>query len=64
MSGDPVLDRDGDWEIRTSVYLNGRLVCRADEAGPTYDSLTYGIHTALSLREVDYSARYAKEGQG
>mgnify|MGYP001160574687 FL=1 len=49
------LDRDGEWEIRATIYRNGRRVAICDTTGhESYDSAAYWIGEGLVTREVEF----------
>lgn len=49
-----VLDKSGEWEIRVTVYRNGRRVGTADTIGhETFDGAAYWAGQALETREID-----------
>jgi len=52
MNKPDLLDRDGDWEIKVSIYRNGRRVAFADAAGDDFEFTAYTIMNALERREV------------
>lgn len=47
------LDRDGRWEVRVTIYRNGRRVGTADAVGESYDFAVASVTTDLELRRVD-----------
>lgn len=49
------LDREGEWEIRVTIYRNGRRVAICDTTGwDTYDAAAYWASEGLVTREVDF----------
>lgn len=52
MSATEPLDREGDWEIRVSIYRNGRRVAFVDALGEDFDFTAHSIMNALERREV------------
>jgi hypothetical protein len=51
--GEDVLDREGDWEIRVTIYRNGRRVGTCDTAGwETFDKAAYWASEGLTMREI------------
>lgn len=47
-----VFDRDGEWEIRTTIYRNGRRVATADALGDDYDFAVQTVVTNLERRDI------------
>jgi hypothetical protein len=53
-SGEGILDRSGEWEIRATIYRNGRRVGTCDTAGwETFDQAAYWAAEGLQTREID-----------
>lgn len=55
MSGEvskDVLDREGEWEIRVTIYRNGRRVGTCDQLGDNFDDTAYDMTTNLERHEV------------
>lgn len=50
---DELLDRPGEWEIRTTIYRNGKRVATCDTTGETYDGAAYWVSEGLKNREVE-----------
>lgn len=50
---DELLDRPGRWEIRTTIYRNGRKVAISDAHGSSYDFARDTVVTNLERRDVD-----------
>jgi hypothetical protein len=51
---DEVLDRPGEWEIRVTVYRNGRRVGTCDTTGhETFASAAYFAAEGLNTRAID-----------
>lgn len=49
-----VLDREGVWEIRVTIYRNGKRVATCDTtAHDTFDHAAYWAGEGLSTREVE-----------
>ncbi|MBP2451976.1 hypothetical protein JOF57_001889 [Mycolicibacterium lutetiense] len=53
MDIDGLLDSEGDWEVRSSVYRDGKLVGHVDvmSAG-TFDNLSHTVSCAFEERDV------------
>lgn len=49
---DDVLDRQGGWEIRCTIYRNGRRVATCDQLGDDFDTTVYDMTTNLERHEV------------
>lgn len=48
-----ILDRPGSWEIRTTIYHNGRKVAFCDTIDhETFDAAAYTVGTLLDTHEV------------
>jgi ABC-type uncharacterized transport system ATPase subunit len=48
------LDRPGEWDIRVTVYRNGKKVGTCDTAGwDTFDQAAYWVGEGLTTREVE-----------
>lgn len=52
-----IFDRPGDWEIRTTIYRNGRKVATCDALGDSYQFAAYAVTTNLQLGDVDLHVR-------
>jgi hypothetical protein len=49
-----VLDREGEWEIRVTIYRNDRRVATCDTIGhATFDHAAYWVGEGLKTREVE-----------
>lgn len=59
------LDLPGRWEIRTTIYRNGRRVGTVDTAEwDTFDDAAYWVGQGLSTRDVDmHQPRPRREGR-
>lgn len=50
-----ILDREGEWEIRVTIYRNGRRIATCDTTGhDTFSSAAYWAGEGLATREVDF----------
>ncbi|GAA4911375.1 hypothetical protein [Streptomonospora salina] len=55
------LDRDGEWELRMSIYRNGRRVGFCDVRASSYDALVYDAESVLSRDdEITFTGRDAR----
>lgn len=59
-----ILDRDGEWELRMSIYRNGRRVAIADVLADEYEVLAHYAVTLLQNRRVTFTGRYTRENNG
>lgn len=49
-----VLDTPGNWEIRMTIYRNGKRVGTCDTTGwDTFDAAAYWAGEGLTTREID-----------
>jgi len=44
---------EGEWEIKTSIFCNGKAVGFIDAHGPTYEFAVDTVVTGLERREFD-----------
>ena len=52
---DDVLDEPGEWEIRATIYRNGRRVAICDTTGhDSYESAAYWTGEGLVTRDVSH----------
>lgn len=58
------LDDDGDWEIRVTIYRNGRRVATADTLGDSFQFASYMATTKLETREVDMHQPRPRKAKG
>ena len=49
-----VLDREGDWDIRVTIYRNGKRIATCDALGGDYDFAVQSVVTNLERRDVDF----------
>lgn len=49
---DELFDRPGEWEIRATIYRNGRKIAFADGLGISYDHALNTVETNLERRDV------------
>lgn len=53
-ASEDTLDKPGEWEIRITVYRNGRRVATCDTTGhDTFDHAAYWAGEGLATREVE-----------
>lgn len=53
MDLEELLDSEGDWELRSSVYRNGKLVGHVDARTPgTFQDLQWEVSCAMEERDV------------
>lgn len=56
-----VLDKPGDWEIRVTIYRNGRRVGTCDTSGhETFESAAYWAGQGLETREIEMHVSRAR----
>jgi len=59
-----VLDREGEWELRMSIYRNGRRVAFCDVLSDDYEALAHWAVTHLQTRAITFTGRHARENDG
>ncbi len=47
-----IFDREGEWEVKTTIILDGVEVAFTDALGPTYEFAINAVTTNLERREV------------
>ncbi|QQG96190.1 hypothetical protein HBE99_04410 [Mycobacteroides chelonae] len=53
LGADELFDKPGDWEIRVSIYRNGRKIATADRLGGDFEFAVQSVGTALERRDVE-----------